>query len=73
MSESESVSAHIKELMSDICVVLNYHGHTTVSAGALMRVIGIASDQAQAHDDVMIDISQALLERTAAPEGVTIH
>lgn len=59
--------------MSDICVVLNYHGHTTVSAGALMRVIGIASEQAQAHDDVMIDISLALVERSAPPPSATIH
>jgi|LakMenEpi03Aug12_release.lakeMendotaPanAssembly.Ray.scaffolds.fasta_scaffold107674_7 hypothetical protein len=50
MSTSPEFEQSVKQLILELCEVLYQHGYTKVNIGAVMRVVGVAGENAQDHD-----------------------
>jgi hypothetical protein len=79
MPEQLNLEQAVRDLVNDLCAVLYEHGYQKISVGALMRVIGVAEEQAVKHDQEIIDLlhhfeKQSKLPRnTQVPPGATFH
>lgn len=56
MISSPDFEQQIRKLIIDICEVMYRHGFSTVSVGAIMRLVGVDEPQAQRHDDELFDL-----------------
>lgn len=82
MLDDKQLEHHVRELIMDICEVMYRRGYEMVSVGAMMRLVGVGEDRAQAHDDEFFDLGeqfeQMIKQRKTdmpkkAPPGVTLH
>lgn len=82
MLDDDQLEHHIRELLIDICAVLYERGYEIVPVGAMMRLVGVAAERAQTHDQEYFSLDQSfvdLLEQRknpppkSAPEGATLH
>jgi hypothetical protein len=79
MSDSQQLEDAVRDLIIDLCAVLQQHGYRQISMGHLMRVIGVDPQQANRHDSDMIDLLDASLSPSkipssmSVPPGTTIH
>jgi hypothetical protein len=80
--EEELADELVKEAMLAIMTVLYEHGFTEVSIGALMRLLGVEFEHAQAHDDDYLIIQDTIVDAVAQsqrnidlkiPPNTTIH
>ena len=77
--EDELADQLVKETMLEIMAVLYDHGITQVSVGALMRVLGVESEQAKKHDEDYLVIQDTIKEFSLSetdleiPPNTTIH
>jgi ABC-type proline/glycine betaine transport system ATPase subunit len=80
MLDEMQLESEIRELILDLCSVLYKYGYQQVSVGAMMRLVGVESDRAMKHDDMILLLDesfQAYLEMREpidrAPPGSTFH
>lgn len=78
MSKPFESYEEIRIVIYDILAVLTQHGINTVSLGGIMRMLGVPSEVAAAHDDeyfhVTVDaLSELEDEDITIPPGTTIH
>jgi hypothetical protein len=80
--EEELADELVKETMLAIMTVLYEHGFTEVSIGALMRLLGVEFEHAQAHDDDYLIIQYSITDSfkkshssidLEIPPNTTIH
>lgn len=66
----------------DICEIMYHKGYDAVPVGAVMRLVGVANEKAQQHDNEFLALDenfQIMLESKRAPrpsktpDGVTLH
>ena len=72
----------IRDLIIDICEVMHRRGYTTVSIGAMMRLLGTAPERAAAHDHEYFALdegfaqvleSKKALQSLQVPPGTVLH
>ena len=69
----------VKNLLFDLMLVLYSHGITEVHVGALMRVLGVESEVAAAHDDEAVELTDEFAKyvrearETKRPDNTTLH
>lgn len=80
MLDEMQLESEIRELILDLCAVLHKYGYQQVSVGAMMRLVGIESERAMQHDDMILLLDEsfrAYLEMrdpvNQAPPGATFH
>jgi|LauGreDrversion4_2_1035121.scaffolds.fasta_scaffold4099898_1 hypothetical protein len=79
MSEPKQLEDSVRDLIVDLCAVLYQHGYQEISMGALMRVIGVSSDRASAHDQQLIDLCEHFANQKIphknqqVPPGTVFH
>lgn len=54
MLEDLELEQEVRLLMYEIMLVLYRHGITEIHVGGLMRLLGVADDSAQQHDDELV-------------------
>ena len=62
----------VRDLIVDVCGVLYNHGYQQISVGALMRLIGVDSKKAQAHDQNFIDLYEHFQNQSPPPSNQKI-
>lgn len=79
MSDPKELEDSVRDLIVDLCAVLYRHGYQEISMGALMRVIGVSSDRASAHDRQLIDLHEHFADQKTphknqvVPPGTVFH
>ena len=78
MLEDKELEQDARMLMYEIMMVLYNHGIREVHVGGMMRMLGVANQTAQAHDDEMVILddkfAKYVLEITEPrSSGQTIH
>ena len=66
MLDKQELEINIRELIIEICEVMQRRGFDVVSVGAIMRLVGVDEEQAQSHDDELFDLGeefQKMIER----------
>ena len=80
----EDLEESVRSIVIDICAVMHRYGYTEVSVGAILRLMGVDSDSAVAHDDELLVLDENFEQiiknyqgQTAAesevPPGTTIQ
>lgn len=80
MLSEQELENNLRELIIEICLVMQNRGYSMVSVGAIMRLIGVNPASAGQHDDEMIDLGEDfdhMLQRRAqvqhVPPGTSLH
>lgn len=79
MLDDKLLTQRVHDLIMDLCLVMHGHGIKEVSVGALMRVVGVPDERANAHDGHYLELSTlsagntTSLENLIAPPGTTLH
>ena len=81
MLDDSELTERVREIMIDMLTVCYQHNIRQVNVGAMMRMLGVSSQTAQAHDGDYIEIDenfpQLLIDLNKAvpiiPTGTTIH
>lgn len=81
MLDDDELQSRVREIMIDLLTVCYQHNIRQVNVGAVMRIMGVSSDTAKAHDSDYIEIDenfpQLLIDLNKAvpviPTGTTIH
>jgi hypothetical protein len=81
--DEDTVELMLRNIIIDVCEVLHRHGYTSVCVGAVMRLIGVAEEQASNHDNEFFDLDQDFQStlkqhqsrevNPEVPPGTTIH
>jgi hypothetical protein len=83
MNKSFENYEEIRTVIYDILAVLAQHGFNTISLGSIMRMLGVPSELAEAHDDeyfhvtlddITEDTSEDIeVDDITIPPGTTLH
>lgn len=83
MSDDDKLEIAIRDFIIDICEVMHRRGYSSVSIGAMMRLIGVGEDRARQHDDQfftldqefqdMLDVKKFLDQKSPPPPDAVIH
>ena len=80
MLSEQELENNLRELIIEICLVMQNRGFTMVSVGAIMRLIGVDPASARKHDDEVFDLGddfdQMIARRASAhnlPPGTSLH
>ena len=72
----------LRGVIIDLCEVLYLNGYRSAPVGAIMRLIGVPLERAQAHDDEVFSLDDDFLEQLAKrkfmsdakrPPGTVLH
>ena len=72
MLDLQELEKSVRDLIVDLCGVLYHHGYQEVSVGALMRLIGVDPERAQAHDSNFINLHEHFSTHTPIPKNQKI-
>lgn len=68
MPEQEPTVEAIRDLLIDVCQIMQAHGYSRVTVGSIMRLVGVPDHKAGSHDNEWIDLTDI-----ARPTYVTLH
>ena len=84
MQDKDPLYQYVRQVMLEIMAVLWANGQTTLHVGAMMRLLGVPDEAAQAFDQERLDLQSNLSEylqllgieitdEVQAPLGATLH
>jgi len=80
MINEQELENNLRDLILEICALMQSRGYETVSVGAIMRLVGVDPTNAKRHDDDMIDLGEEfdrMLQRRVldqhVPPDATVH
>jgi hypothetical protein len=82
MLNEEELEKTLLDIILDICEVLYQHGYREVPVGAVMRLIGVADERAQLHDQEVFNLDEDFVNQisrrqfmldTKIPPNTTLH
>jgi hypothetical protein len=80
MLSEQELEDNLRDLIIEICAVMQSRGFGAVSVGAIMRLIGVNPASATKHDNDIIDLGedfdrviQRRITAQQVPPGTTLH